>query len=243
MTTTVAYPSPDGPIDAALARPEGSGQWPAVVMLTDIWGLRDVYRDMADRLAGEGYVVLVPNLYHRFGDTAPKGREDMAVSGVRERAFGWKDSLTHDRIVADMRAALVFLDTQAFVHGGKVGVVGYCMSATFALWTAAAFPDRIAAAAGFHGAGLAIESPDSPHKLGDFGAAEIYLGHADQDPLLPPEQIAALDAALKDAGASFASEVYAGAMHGFAIADGPSYDKAADDRHWTALTGLLKRTL
>ncbi len=243
MTTPVTYPSPEGPIDAALARPEGPGPFPAVLMLTDIRGLRDVYRAMADRLAGHGYAVLVPDLYHRLGDSGPRGGEDMTDPAVRERAMGWKASLTHDRIVADMTAAVAFLDTQPFVRAGKLGIVGYCMSGGFAMWAAAALPDRIAAVASFHGGDLASDKPDSPHRFAGKIAAELYFGHADNDAMIPPEMIARLESALADAGARFTSELYAGARHGYAIADGPAYDEAAAERHWTALTGLLERNL
>lgn len=243
MTTTVTYPSPDGTIDAALARPSGGGRHPAVLMLTDIRGVRDVYRDMAERLAGHGYVVLVPNLYHRLPKSEqPVSNLDFSQPEVREKMFALKDGLTRDRIVSDTGAAIAFLDAQPFVQGPRLGVVGYCMSAAFALWTAAGFRDRVVAAAGFHGGGLATDKPDSPHRLTGLYAAEIYLGHADKDAMLPPEQIAALDAALTEAQARFTTEVYP-ASHGYAIADNAAYDEAAAERHWTALTGLLARTL
>ena len=243
MTIDVRYPSPEGPIDAALARPEGDGAWPAVILWTDIWALRDVYRDMADRLAAHGYVVLVPAVYHRHGADAPNGREDMAVPGVRERAMALKASLTRPRIVADAGAAIAFLDEQPFVRGPHLGVAGYCMGGALALWTAAAYPERIAAAASFHGGDLATDKPDSPSKLADLYAAELYFGHADNDPMMPADAIARLESALTEAGVRFISEVYPGAAHGYAIADGPPYDEAAAERHWAALTDLLKRTL
>lgn len=243
MTTDVRYPSADGEITAALARPKGDGAWPAVIMQTDIWGLRDVYRDMAERLAGAGYVVLVPDLYHRLGADRPKGREDFAAPGVRARAMAWKDSLTRPRITSDMAAAIAFLDKQPFVHGPRLGVVGYCMSGPIAMWTAAAFRDRVAAAASFHGGGLVTDSPDSPHRLAGLYSAELYFGHADKDMTATPAMIATLEAALTAAHARFTSVLYAGAMHGYAVADGESYDPAAAERHWAALTALMKRNV
>lgn len=244
MTTTVTYPSPDGTIDAALARPKGEGPWPAVILWTDIWGLRDVFRDMAERLAANGYAVLVPNVYYRLPPAEqPNKRGDFGQPGMRETMFALKDSLTRDRVGDDARAALAFLDAQPFVSGAKIGVAGYCMGGPIAMWTAAALGDGVAAAASFHGAGLATDHPDSPHRLAAAYAAELYFGNADNDPFLPPEQVATLEAALRASNVRFTSELYEGAPHGYAVADGPAYDEAAAERHWAALTGLLKRTL
>lgn len=244
ISTSVEYPSGDGPIDARLARPAGEGRWPAVIMLTDIFGVRPVYERMAERLAGQGYAVLLPNLYHRVG-RAPlfETRPDFNVPEVRAHMFGLKDSLTRDRIRSDGAAALDFLAAHAAVAPGPVGAVGYCMSGTFALWLAADFPERVGAASSFHGGDLAIDSPDSPHRLLSAIRAELHVGHADQDPMMTPEMIAAFDAAVAGSGVRCQSVLYAGARHGYAIADGPVYDEAAAERHWAAMADLFGRNL
>jgi carboxymethylenebutenolidase len=72
--------------------------------------------------------------------------------------------------------------------------------------------------------------------------AELYFGHADQDPSLPVEQRERLEAALTAAGVRHTCEVYPGAHHGFTQADTAAYDREADERHWAALLDLLKRT-
>lgn len=128
-------------------------------------------------------------------------------------------------------------------RGGPVGVTGYCMGAGLALRTAGSYPDRVAAAAGFHGANLASTAPDSPHLLADRITAELYFGHTDQDRALPPEQIERLNKALAEAGVRHRCEVYAGAHHGFTQADTAAYDQEAAERHWAALLDLLSRTL
>jgi carboxymethylenebutenolidase len=117
------------------------------------------------------------------------------------------------------------------------------MGAGLALRTAGTYPERVAAVAGFHGGRLATDSPDSPHLLADRITAEVYFGHADQDPSLPPEQINRLDEALTAGGVRHRCEVYTGAHHGFTQADTAAYDSTADKRHWTALLALLDRTL
>lgn len=116
------------------------------------------------------------------------------------------------------------------------------MGAGLALRTAGTYPDRVAAAAGLHGASLASDAPDSAHLLAGPITAEMYFGHADQDPSLPPEQIERLDKALAGAGVRYRAEVYIGARHGYTMADTAVYAPAAAERHRTALLDLLART-
>src|SRR5947207_2705595 len=66
----------DGTCDAALYYPQGKGKWPAVLIWTDIGGLRPAFRDMGKRLAAQGYVVLIPNPFYR------KGRAPAVTEGL-----------------------------------------------------------------------------------------------------------------------------------------------------------------
>ena len=117
------------------------------------------------------------------------------------------------------------------------------MGARMGLRMAAAHPDRVAALAGFHAGGLVTGDPESPHRAVGALRAEVYMGHADNDGSNTPEQIAAFDAALREAGLTFRTEVYAGAAHGYTMADTPSWDEAACERHYAALFELLGRTV
>jgi carboxymethylenebutenolidase len=212
----------------------------------DAFGLRPHLKGMADRLASAGYTVLVPNVFHRHGPAPvvelrdfinPAERPEI-IQSLRPAA----QTLTPE---AAMRDAAVYLDWLAgspLTADGPVGVTGYCMGAALALRTAAAHPDRVAAAAGFHGAYLATDAPDSPHLLADRITAELYLGHADRDPTNPAEQIDRLDKALTAAGVRQRGEVCPGAHHGFTQADTAMYDAEATERPWAALLDLLGRT-
>jgi carboxymethylenebutenolidase len=140
----------------------------------------------------------------------------------------------------------VYLDWLAacpLTTDGPVGVTGYCMGAGLALRTAGTHRDRVAAVAGFHGAHLASDAPDSPHLLAERITAELYFGHADQDPTNPLEQIDRLDKALTAARVRHRTEVYTGAHHGFTQADTAMHDAGATERHWTALLDLFARAL
>ncbi|MGW5310770.1 dienelactone hydrolase family protein [Nocardia thailandica] len=244
---TLAVPTADGVADAFLAHPGDGAPHPAVLVFGDAFGPRPVVRAYAERLAGLGYVVLVPNALYRAGAAPVVELPDFIDTDRRDEIFArlrpLLTALTPDLVVRDAAAYLRLLADSPLTTGGPVGLTGYCMGVRLALHTAAAHPDRVAAVAGFHGGRLATDEATSPHTVVDRIRAEVYLGHADTDPGLPPEQIDRLDAAFRAAGTTFRTEVYAGAGHGFTQPDTDVYDEKADDRHWRELTGLLARTL
>jgi carboxymethylenebutenolidase len=111
-------------------------------------------------------------------------------------------------------------------------------------WTIAATqPDRVAALGCFHTGGLVTDGEDSPHLRAGALTSEVYLGHADNDRNMTPEQIATLDRALDEAGVRHRTEVYRGAPHGYTMADTAAYDEAAAERHYNELFALLDRTV
>ena len=242
----VDIPTRDGTADAYLAHPEGTGPLPAVLLYMDAFGLRPHLKTMADRLASAGYTVLVPNVFYRQGRAPVIDLPDFVDPAQRPELFQQLgpivQSLTPQAVMRDADAYLGWLADSPLSCGGPVGVTGYCMGAGLALRTAGNYPDRVAAAAGFHGANLASTAPDSPHLLADRITAELYFGHADQDRALPPEQVERLDKALAQAGVRCRCEVYAGAQHGFTQADTSAYNPEASERHWSALLDLLQRT-
>lgn len=240
-------PTADGAADAILAAPTEDGLHPGVLIYTDAFGPRPRLEEMAARIAAAGYVVLVPNVFYRHGRAPLVELTDLKEPDNRAKAFATlrplMQGLTPDLAMRDADAYLAFLGADPRVAQGPMGVVGYCMGGALALRTAAHFPDRVAAVASFHGGRLATDQPDSPHLLADRIDAEVYLGHADNDASMTPEQQDVLAAALTAAGVRFVSEVYAGAAHGFTMADTAAYDQAAEERHWDRLLDLLARTL
>ncbi|MEU0335600.1 dienelactone hydrolase family protein [Streptomyces sp. NPDC006193] len=245
QATAVGIPTEDGVADAYLVHPADGRPRPAVLLYQDAYGLRPHLRSMADRLAGAGHTVLVPNVFYRLGPAPvvdlPAFIDPGADPTVWERLSPVLAALTPDLVKRDAGAFLRWLADSPAAADGPVALTGYCMGARLALWTAGAHPDRVAAVAGFHGGGLATDAPDSPHLEAPRITAEVYFGHADEDPSLPPEQMARFEEALTAAGVRHTCEVYEGARHGYTQADTPAYDRAADERHWAALLGLLKR--
>jgi carboxymethylenebutenolidase len=246
MSRAIDIPAADGTIDAHVFTPESAeGPLPGVVLFTDIGGLRPCYHEKAQQIADNGYAVLMPNVYYRdaSGSVVPEGKS-FRDPDVRPTLFEYAGHLTPEAQSRDFVALLDCIDSEAEFADGKMGVVGYCMTGAFALRMAAEHPDRVAAAAGFHSARLAgADDPNSPVHVVDTIEGRVYLGHADKDELLPPEQIARMDEALAKAGVHFTTELYKGAAHGFTAKDAPSYDAAADALHHKRLAMLLEETL
>ncbi len=206
----------------------------------DAIGLRPQIRQMADRIAGWGYVVLAPNTFHRSGtaeETSPRG--DLRAPGAREEFFAEAvprmEALTSDLSRADTTAYLDALRSADQVAEGPVGVVGYCMGVRLALRAAGDHPDDVAAVGGFHGGGLVTSDADSPHLWLGSARAHLLLRHADQDPSMTPEQMDVLSSSARAAGVDLDQEVYAGAQHGYSMADTSMFDAEAAERHFEEL--------
>src|SRR5580692_10930976 len=166
-----------GVCDAALVH-RNKGEWPGVILFTDVFGLRPAMRDMAKRLAADGYTVLVPNPFYRT--TKPPGLStDIDFNNAADRAKidALRAPLTSDAVMQDATAYVKFLDSQVSVNTkAPMGVFGYCMGGPMTLQAAAANPDRIGAGASFHGGGLVTDKPDSPHLLVPKMKAQFYFG-------------------------------------------------------------------
>jgi carboxymethylenebutenolidase len=243
-SSTVDVETPDGTADAYLTRPDDGERHPGVLFLMDAYGLRPRVEEMADRIAERGYAVLAPNVFYRAGRTPVLPFPDMTSEDARGEFFKevrpLMEQLTPERLAADGGA---YVEELAKVADEPVAITGYCMGVRLGIRIAAAHPERVAALAGFHGGGLVTDDPQSPHLSAGTLRAEVYLGHADQDPSNSEEQIAELDTTLDAAGLTHRTEVYPGARHGYTMSDTPAYDEQAAERHFAALFDLLDRTI
>lgn len=234
----------DGLCPAHVCRPDGAGAWPAVIFFMDGLGIRPALLDMGERLARAGYVVLLPDLFYRAGPYEPLDPKAVFATGDVRKAIGHLLGSTNNQLAAEDAAAfLAHLDTRADVAGKKVGVTGYCMGGGISLTAAATYPDRIAAAASFHGGNLASDSPMSPHLIAPRIKGVVYVAGADKDQSYPLEMAERLEKALTDAKVDHRCEIYPGALHGWTMTDFPVYNEAAAERHWQELTALYARTL
>ena len=239
---------PDGPCDAWLARPKGQGPWPGVILAMDAVGPRPTLERMAERLADAGYVVLLPNLFYRAkrapivtGVPSPAQASD--VPAILAQIMPLVRAYDPERGLGDVDDFVSYLKTRADVKPGRLGIFGYCMGGAMSIRAGARFPDVFGAVASFHAGGLVTDDPQSPHRLLPKLKAALYVGHADEDPHLGPEQIKIFDDAAAAMTAPHQTELYVGAHHHFTMADLPAYDAAASERHWARLLRLFKENL
>lgn len=245
--TAVSIRTADGTADGFLYTPhsdETPTSWPGAMHLVDIGGVRDSHRGMAKRLASHGYAVLLPNVFYRVGKAPffewPFKADDQKTMQTMGRL---RDSLPPEAMVNDGKAYADFLAEQQGVKNGKMGVVGYCFTGSMAMRFAASQPDKIAAAASFHGGRLYTDEPSSPHLLLPKIKARLYFGHAVEDRSMPKEAIEKFEQALAAWGGKYESETYAGAHHGWTVPDSPSHNQAQAERAFEKLTELFAGTL
>lgn len=230
----------DGTTDAFFVRP-ARGRHPAILTWPDVAGLREAFEVMARRLAAQGYAVLVVNPYYRSAP-APQFSDFPAfrAQGGFDKVGPWRAALTAEAVKRDSAAAIAWLDRRPEVDTARgVGTHGYCMGGPFTVWTAAAVPARVRAAASLHGGGLVRpDDPNSPHDLLSRTKARYLFAIARDDDSKAPEVKAALREAAAAARRPAEVEVYA-ADHGWTVIDSPAYDAAAAERAWERMSALF----
>lgn len=252
IETKVEIPGPDA--EALFFRPDDMGEFPGVVFLTDIWGIRPANIGVAKRLVEQGFAVLMPNVFHRYSPITPDGFEHGGAEERTRALHALFSALTPADMVADGKAYVNFLLAQKGVkHGNalsaagaqskKAGIVGYCFTGQMAVRIAAAAPDKVAAAASFHGGFLVTDKPDSPHRILSPIKARLYFGHAVEDSTATPEQVETLEAALRDWHGAFESEFYQGALHGWTVPGRDVYNEMQAERAFEKLVELFEVTL
>lgn len=234
-------PTADGAMNSFVVHPEEGGPHPVVLFYMDAPGKREELHQMARRLAAVGYYVVLPNLYYRRSrDFWVKERTEAALAEM----FGLMATLNATTTACDTEALLRFVDAQPAADAAHIGAVGYCMSGPMVMWAAATFPGRFASIASIHGANMATNQPDSPHRVVARIRSECYFACAEIDKWAPPTDIAQLQSALEAAGTPHRIEWYPGVEHGFVFPlRAGIYNQAAAERHWERLFSLFERTL
>jgi carboxymethylenebutenolidase len=251
----VTITTPDGTCDAAYFHP-ASGTHPGVLIWTDIFGLRPSMREFGRRLAASGYSVLVPNPFYRtmkspvfgpvppdFNFGAPENRAKLQQITGPINAAG--------AIEKDAKAHIAFLDAQSQVNKARpIGTQGYCMGGPLVFRTAATVPERVGAAATFHGGGLVTDNASSPHLLIPRMKARFYVAIATSDDSRQPDAKDKLRAAFDGAHVPAEVVVYTGMQHGWCVPDMPNqangqpiYDKAEAEKAWGKLLELYQAAL
>ena len=241
--TSIQLHTADGTCPAHVFQPDGAGPWPGVLMCMDGLGIRPALFEMGERLAAGGYYVLLPDLFYRVGSVAIDPKKLFSDPEVQKE---WMTRVlpaaSTANMMRDVPAFLDYLAAQPNVRQPKFGTTGYCMGGRISLAAAGRFPDRFAAAASYHGGGLATDAPDSPHLLAPAMKARVYVGGAIEDRGFDDAQKERLERALTDAGVVHVIETYQ-ARHGWVPSDTPVHDAVAAERHWETLLDLFKQTL
>jgi carboxymethylenebutenolidase len=234
----------DGDCPTYVVTPEGTGPWPAVIIYMDALGMRPALLDIATRLAENGYLALLPDLFYRSIPYQIPTPTEVFAKGEFMKIIGpLMEKTGPDKAAADTRNYLDYLDTRDDVKGEKIGTVGFCMGGGMALAAAGTYPDRVAAAASYHGGNIASDKPNSPHLLAPRMKGEIYVAGADNDHSYPPEMHEKLKKAFDEAGVNYRAEIYPGAQHGWMKPDFPIYNEEAAERGWREMLALFARNL
>ncbi|PDQ17556.1 dienelactone hydrolase [Mesorhizobium sanjuanii] len=233
----------DGVAKSGLFRASGASSSKAgIILYMDAFGPRPALDGMAERLAGDGYAVLVPDLFYRNAPYGPfDAKTAFTVETSKAALMALVSGTTQEMTISDGGAFIDALAGEGVT--GPIGVVGYCMGGARALNAAATHPDRIKAAVSFHGGNLASDAADSPHRKAASIKARVYVGTAGVDRSFPPEQSARLAEALRVAEVDHTIENYVGMAHGWCVPDHSVFDATGAERHWKRLTTLFAETL
>jgi carboxymethylenebutenolidase len=231
----------DGIMPTFVARPDGSGPYPAIILYMDAPGIREELRDFTRRFAAEGYYVLLPDMYYRLGHI----RFNLArrTDNMTTMIHAARTSLTNAGVMDDTRGMLAAMADDPVASDGPLGCVGYCMSGACAVTAAGTFPDRIAAAVSQYGVDIVCDAPDSPHLLAGRVKGELYLAFAEHDEWVPPRVVPALTEALDAAAVNYRLETWPGTQHGFSFPQRPAYSHDAAEKVWRIMFDLCARRL
>ena len=233
QTSTIEIKTADGVMPAHLAEPDGAGPFPVVVVLMEAFGLVPQLKDVANRLAGEGYVAIAPDWYYRQLPGDNKASYDKL-----DEAIALMQTIDDDRFVDDMRATLSFLEGRPNARAERVGVTGFCMGGRLSFLCATALPERVACAAPFYGGGIVAHLAQA-----DAIRCPLHLFFGEKDPYIPLEQVDQIDARLRELGRDYTIKVYPDADHGFFCDERASYQRAAATDSWEELKKFLGRCL
>ena len=236
--------TPDGVADCYFVHP-ATGAHAGVIIWPDILGLRPAFRQMGKRLAQSGYSVLVVNPFYRQkkAPVVPAGAS-FADAATRNAVMPLAQALNATTHVTDAKAFVAWLDTQAAVSKTrKIGTMGYCMGGPITMRTAGAVPERVGAAASFHGGGLVTDQPDSPHLLVSKMKVQYLIAIAENDDQRAPNEKNVLKETFAKANMPAEIEVYAGAAHGWCPPDSAVYNEPQAEKAWSRLLVLFGKAL
>jgi carboxymethylenebutenolidase len=235
-TTTIRLRASEGEMRCHQAQPRAHGKFPAVIVMMEAFGLNDHIKDVAERIAQEGYVAIAPDLYYRESPNIVGYDQLSAAISLAQR-------LDRDKAIADLRSVIAHLKSQPFVNGDRIGITGFCMGGTIAFLAACKVPADIKAAVSFYGAGIAAETLTAPLSAAGALQAPILCLFGENDPYIPLSQVEKIEETLRALGKSYEIKVYPGADHGFFCDERESYHAEAAADAWERMKAWFERHL
>lgn len=223
--STVTYSSGSDTISSFLAQPEGTGPFPALVVIHEWWGINDQIKDVTKKFAQEGYVALAVDLY----------RGEITTDAGEARKLSQR--LPKSRAIQDMLAALSYLQKQPIVIKNKIGSIGWCMGGGYSLQMAIN-SSELAACVIYYGR---LETDEEQLKritspvIGFFG---------EEDSAIPVESVKSFQETMKNLGKKVEIHIYPGAGHAFANPTRSSaYRPKATEDAWSKTLTFLQESL
>jgi carboxymethylenebutenolidase len=230
QTQTIEIPAPGGTMPAYLARPRDGSPAPAVLVIMEAFGLNEHIKDVARRIAAEGYVALAPDLYWHGGKGRTVGYDNLP------EAISLMQSLKESEVLSDLRGAVAHLEKQPFVRADRIGITGFCMGGRISYLAACEMPDKIKASAPFYGGGIPVERTE---KL----RCPVLAFFGEKDAFIPLDTVKELEAQSARHGKQVETVVYPGADHGFFCNERGSYHAASAKDAWERLKKFLAKHL
>ncbi|MGH1493708.1 MAG: dienelactone hydrolase family protein [Acidimicrobiales bacterium] len=238
VSEVVEAQSDGSPMAVLRKRPAGESKWPGVAMFHDGPGIREATHEFANKLAAEGFDVIVPDLYHRQGRLLGwELHERQADPSIVDRIWALLESLTDAGIQADIDAAL---EAVGVGHDEPLLTIGFCLGARAVARAMLRSPERFMAGAMWHPSYLVDDEPDSPHLTAAELQGPLFIGIGDADEMQPlASHTPFLDAVRPLPRVEIA--VYPGADHGYTWDGWPNYNEAAATASFASTVSLFKR--
>jgi carboxymethylenebutenolidase len=227
------------PMPCYLARPDGDGPRPAVIVFQEIFGVNREVKRIADLFASVGYVALAPNYYYR---THPQLNEPYSDEGLKN-GFAAAGQVTKANLRKDAAACIDWLNRQTFVAKGKIATVGFCFGGTVAFVTATL--PGLRAAIPFYGGHIAAPMPAEAEALADAKDVRVplLLFFGGKDDYIPKESVERIDRTLKELGKPHEVVVYPGAGHAFFRESSSALNKGEVADAWARVQHFLNKNL
>lgn len=234
-TSTLELDTPDGKMEAYQAIPKSGGSHPAIIVLMEAFGVNDHIKDVAGRIAQEGYVTVAPDLYHREA-------ERLIPYSDMKKAVATMSRLQDPKVAQDIGAVIAHLKSLPAAKAGSLGVTGFCMGGRYTYLSAAHYNRDVTAAVVFYGGGIPMGNPSPLDRTGEINCP-MLLFFGGKDALISQDQVESIKKALTEKKKSFTIQVYPEAGHGFFCNERQSYNADAAKDAWEKFKSFFAQHL